>query len=193
MEIWNDQNLIKVLKEGGIAVMPTDTLYGIVGRAEDVIAVEKIYGARKRTPEKPCIILIGDIGELRKFSVSLTDKQKEALKDLWSFNMNQVKAEATSIVFECLDDSLTYLHRGTNTLAFRLPASQSLRDLLIEVGPLVAPSANTEGMPPSQDIEEAKKYFGDLVNIYMDGGTIAGKASKVITLNTDGTTSIIRE
>ena len=59
--MWKDENLVKVLRENGVAVMPTDTLYGIVGRAESVSAVNRIYTIRKRNPGKPCIILIGDI------------------------------------------------------------------------------------------------------------------------------------
>jgi L-threonylcarbamoyladenylate synthase len=85
------------------------------------------------------------------------------------------------------------LHRGTKTLAFRLPSSQSLRTLLIETGPLIAPSANPEGQAPAQNITEAKKYFGDLVDFYLDGGEIHGKASKVIKLHKDGSIHILRE
>ena len=74
--IWDEENLVKVLKDGGVAVMPTDTLYGIVGRAQDSSTVERIYKIRKRSPEKPCIILIGDISDLEKFSVNISPEQK---------------------------------------------------------------------------------------------------------------------
>jgi tRNA A37 threonylcarbamoyladenosine synthetase subunit TsaC/SUA5/YrdC len=47
-------------------------------------------------------------------------------------------------------------------------------------------------MPPAETIEEAKKYFGDGVDIYIDGGRIAGKASKVIKLHKDSSISILR-
>ncbi|MCE9548782.1 Sua5/YciO/YrdC/YwlC family protein [Candidatus Nomurabacteria bacterium] len=169
MELWDNANLIKALKENKVVVMPTDALYGIVGRAQDVEVVQKIYNLRKRSPDKPCIILIGDIGELKRFSVSLTAKQQAALKDYWSFNMNETGKGPVSIIFECLDESF------------------------IEVGPLIAPSANIEGMPPSQNIMEAKKYFGDLVDLYIDAGVTTGKASKIIQLNADGSSLVVRE
>ena len=60
-KIWSDKNLIKTLKDGGVIVMPTDTIYGMVGRAEDISVVKRIYKIRKRNPDKPCIILISDI------------------------------------------------------------------------------------------------------------------------------------
>lgn len=188
-KIWNDENLVKILKQGGIVVMPTDTIYGIVGRVEDRETVEKIYKIRKRSLEKQCIILISDIHELTKFGVEITDEQKEILKNYWQTN-NQ---EPVSIILDCENSKFEYLHRGTNTLAFRLPTNTLLQNLLKQTGPLVAPSANTEGTPPCKNIWEAKNYFGNLVDLYVDGGEIAGKSSKIIRLLKDGSVSIIRD
>ena len=182
---WNDDNLTEVLKNGGVAVMPTDTIYGIVGKAENISTVNHIYDIKKRRPEKPCIILIGDVSQLEQFSVVLSLKQKDKLKEFWP--------GPVSIILSCFDDSLVYLHRGTKTLAFRFPASKELQKLLMQVGPLIAPSANPEGFPPAQNIDEAKKYFGGSVDFYMDGGTINKKASKLIELNKDGSLIILRE
>ncbi len=182
--IWNDENLIEVLKGDGVAVMPTDTLYGIVGKAQSPEVVNRIYAIRKRNTDKPCIILIGDIKELEKFGIKLADKQKEIIKKYWP--------GPVSIIFDCSDDSLSYLHRGTKTLAFRLPALEDLRDLLIQTEPLIAPSANPEGEMPAKSIEEAKNYFGDLVNLYVDGGVLEGKPSKIIRLHRNGKIEIVR-
>jgi L-threonylcarbamoyladenylate synthase len=183
-DIWNDENLINVLQRNGIVVMPTDTLYGIVGSALNKDAVERIYNLKKRNPEKPCIILIEDINELEKFSVTLSEEQKNIVKNF---------SIPTSFILNCLDDSLSYLHRGTKTLAFRIPSPKALRNLLLKVGPLIAPSANPEGLPPAQNIPEAQKYFGDSVDLYVDGGEINDKHSKLIKLHKDGSITILRE
>ncbi|MFA6258066.1 MAG: L-threonylcarbamoyladenylate synthase [Candidatus Paceibacterota bacterium] len=191
--VWSDPNLIKVLQEGGVAVMPTDTLYGIVGLAQNLVVVEHIYALRKRSPDKPCIILIGEINELDKFSISLSEQQQSKLKESL-FALSGVEgSEPLSIILDCPDKTLSFLHRGTNTLAFRIPINEELRKLLLQTGPLVAPSANIEGLPPAQNIDEAKKYFGKEINLYVDGGTITGKASKVIKLNQDGTVIAVRD
>ena len=192
--MWGDQenkNLIKILRGGGVAVMPTDTLYGMVGSAQNVSVVNRIYALRKRNPKKPCIILIGDISELKNFSINISEKQKEKLKKYWSFSPTQ-DLRPISVVLDCPDESFSYLHRGTKTLAFRLPAIKELRDLLLETGPLIAPSANPEGLLPAKTIEEAKKYFNDSVDLYIDGGMLAGEASKVVRLHLDGSVSILR-
>jgi L-threonylcarbamoyladenylate synthase len=190
--IWSNENLVKVLKSGGVVVMPTDTLYGIVGKAKDVSTVERIYTIRKRAPDKPCIILIGDINELENFSIVVSKEQKTAIKKYWFFKSFQNKPEPVSIVFDCLDETFSYLHRGTKTLAFRLPVKIDLQNLLKKTGPLIAPSANTEALPPSFNISKAKKYFGSSVDLYVDGGTIKSKASKVIKLHKDGSVTVLR-
>ena len=182
--VWNNPNLIKVLQNGGVVVMPTDTLYGIVGKAQNLATVEHIYALRKRSPNKPCIILIGNINELKKFSINLSEEQKNVLEEYWPISAiaDIGHTKAVSIILDCSEEKFTYLHRGTKTLAFRLPASQELRDLLLKVGPLIAPSANIEGMPPAQNINEVKKYFGNAVDLYIDGSEIVGKASKIIKM-----------
>ncbi len=192
--IWNDENLIKVLNEGGVAVMPTDTIYGIVGRALEKNTVERIYGIKGRSPEKPCIILIGDTKELEKFGIKLNQKQEKVLKEYWSFDLVQdFQPEAVSVILDCLDDSFAYLHRGTQTLALRLPSSDFLRNLLIKTGPLIATSANPEGSSPAKTAEEAKKYFGNSTDLYIDGETIEGKHSKLVKLNDDNSITVLRE
>jgi L-threonylcarbamoyladenylate synthase len=183
--IWNDENLIKILLENGVAVMPTDTIYGLVGKALEKNTVERIYKIKKRNPEKPCIILIGNITEIEKFGIKLAQKQEEILKKYWP--------GPVSVILDCSDNSLVYLHRGTKTLAFRVPAPQTLRDLLFKTGPLIAPSANPEDLPPAKTGEEAKKYFGNSVDLYMDGGILNGKHSKLIKLNKDGSIAVLRE
>lgn len=190
--VWSNPDIITTLQHGGVVVMPTDTIYGMVTPALNETAVERIYTIRKRAPDKPCIVLIGDSSGIEKFGVTLSGEQKNALQKYWSFDSNQ-NSRPTSIVLDCDNDSLVYLHRGTKTLAFRLPQSKDLRDLLLKTGPLIAPSANTEKFPASETIEDAKAYFGDAVDLYIDGGPIVSQASKVVRLNLDGSTITLRE
>ena len=171
--IWNNQNLIKILKAGGIVVMPTDTIYGIVGQAINSETVERIYKLKKRVPEKKCIILLGDWNETKIFGI----------------DSSEFKIPET-------DEPTSFILGNT---AFRLPQKKELRNLLLKTGPLIVPSANPEGLPPAENITEAKNYFGlpaqagDGVDLYIDGGMIAGKASKLIQLHKDGSVSILRE
>jgi L-threonylcarbamoyladenylate synthase len=192
---WANEKLIKILKENGVAVIPTDTIYGLVGKALDVSVVNRIYNLKKRAPDKPCIILIGEMGELEKFSVVLSEEQKKKMEEYWPISAiaDIGQPEAISIILDCPDDSFEYLHRGTKTLAFRLPASKELRALLLETGPLIAPSANPGGLAPAKNISEAQKYFGNSIDFYLDGGEINNKHSKLIKLSPDGSVLVLRE
>ncbi len=165
--LYKNKKLVQTLLSGGVVVMPTDTIYGLVARAEDRAAVEKIYAIKKRSKEKKLITLISDWSEIQKFGINPS-----------KFKIPQTKEPTTFILEEN---------------AFRMPQNKELRDLLRETGPLVAPSANPEGLPPAKNIEEAKNYFGDQVDLYVDGGEIYGQASKIVSLQPGGEVTIIRE
>lgn len=179
------QEIIQLLKNGKVGVIPTDTIYGIVASALDPELVEKIYKLKKRNTDKPFIILISSIYDLEKFDVKLTEKQKEFLEKNWP--------NPLSVLLPSAGDKWKYLHRGTNSLAFRMPKDEELIELLEEFGPLVAPSANIEGEKPAETTEEAKEYFGNFVNFYIDRGTIKGEPSTIIKLNDDATFEVLRE
>ncbi|MEK7130923.1 MAG: L-threonylcarbamoyladenylate synthase, partial [Patescibacteria group bacterium] len=168
----------KLIRAGKIGVMPTDTIYGLVGQALNKETVEQIYAVRKRNPSKPMIILINSIKDLALFGVDTDEKLKNILSQLWPGKI--------SIILPITNDSylekLNYLHRGSKTLAFRLPDDEALIDLLVQTGPLVAPSANLEGMSPATTIDEAKKYFGDSVDFYVDEGKITSHSSRLIKI-----------
>lgn len=193
---WDNIQLIQTLKEGGVVVMPTDTVYGIVASALNPTAVSRVYTIRKRDTDKPCIILIGSATDMQKFGVELTDIQREKVSKLWptSSDVNISRGSGpVSIVFPCEDDNFAYLHRRTKSLAFRLPSSLGLQELLREVGPLIAPSANPEGLPVAKNVNTAREYFGDLVDLYVDGGEVVAAPSKVIRLSSLGIEEVLRD
>ncbi len=174
-----DDTLVK----GGIVVLPTDTIYGLVARAQDEHAVNRVYAAKGRTSTKPCILLISRIEDVRLFGVSLDDDLRARLSAHWP--------GAVSIILKAGPETPSYLDRGTHTLAFRMPAHEQLHDLIARVGPLIAPSANPEGLPPAATIQEAQEYFADTVSLYVDGGRMTGKPSTVIDM-TNATERIVR-
>lgn len=169
--------LVQVLKRGGVGVLPTDTIYGIVGSARNKNTVAKIYRLRKRNLKKPMIILIASVADLKKFGVRLQAPARKVLKKAWPGKV--------SVILPCPSKKFTYLHRGTYGLAFRMPRPAWLRALLKATGPLVAPSANVEGEPPARTIGEAKKYFTDKVDFYVDAGKMVSKPSTLIAISGD--------
>src|SRR4051794_2235348 len=96
--------IARQLKSGKIGVIPTDTIYGIVGSALKEKAVEKIYELRRRSKDKPMIILISEINDLEQFNIHINRHQKDLLYSIWP--------NPVSVVLPCEDSKLAYLHRG---------------------------------------------------------------------------------
>ena len=105
-----------VLTAGGIGIMPTDTLYGLVGSAFSKKAVARIFKIKKRNPKKPLIVLIGSTADLRRFCIRIDKKTGNILSRFWPGNV--------SVILSCPHRRFAYLHRGTKTLAFRLPGKK---------------------------------------------------------------------
>lgn len=166
------RTLATLLRTGGVAVIPTDTIYGLVGSALMPKTVARIYRLRKRNTRKPMITLIGALADLKRFGIRLSPNDYSLMARLWPGKV--------SVVLPCRSKKFSYLHRGKNSIAFRLPAKESLRKLLKVTGPLVAPSANVEGRPLSETIAEAKKYFGNKIDFYVDGGELSGPPSTLV-------------
>lgn len=177
-----NRKIIEILKNGGIGVLPTDTIYGVVGSVWQRKTVERIYKLRKRDPKKPMIVLIAGLKDLDLFDIKLSELNFDSLKKFWPGKV--------SVILSCPtpsegSDKLSYLHRGVKSLAFRLPKPKWLRDLLKKTGPLIATSANPESMPSAETIKEAKAYFGEDVDFYVDVGKLAGLPSTLIEIKGD--------
>ena len=170
---WKKAALL--LKEGAIGVIPTDTIYGICASALNRKAAEEVYRLKRRDPSKQMIILIHAPNDLKTFGVFLSVKQKKVLEKLWPGKVSVIlKVSGGGRKFD-------YLHRGTKTLAFRLPKNRKLLDILKISGPIVAPSANFEGGKTAKNINEARRYFGKSV-FYYGKRTLNGKSSTLVDL-----------
>lgn len=165
---------VSILKKDGIGVFPTDTLYGVIGSALSKKAVKRIYEVKGRDSNKPFIILISSLKDLKFFSVELSKEHKEYLDRVWPGRV--------SVILPVPGKKFEYLHRGTKSLAFRMPNSLRTRELIKKVGPLVAPSANPQGKKPASLIASAKKYFKDSVDFYIGAGKKDGKPSRIVSL-----------
>jgi L-threonylcarbamoyladenylate synthase len=173
--VVDKQAAARQLKAGGIGVIRTDTLYGVVAAALNPEAVERVYAAKGRTPTKSPIVLIGSLAQL-------IDEYDEAtlahIGKLWPGKNSVILPSA---------HGPEWLTRGNASIAYRLPADEQLREFLEKTGPLIAPSANSEGEPPAKTIQEAYDYFGDTIDFYVDGGEVTSETpSKLWRLQSNG-------
>lgn len=171
----------KLSAPGAVGVIPTDTVYGLVARASDEAAVKRLYDLKLREG-KPGTIIAANIEQLE--ALGLKHRYLKAVEQFWP--------GAVSVIIPC-GPELEYLHEGKNSLAVRLPADENLRKLLEQTGALLTSSTNHPGEPTAMTIEEAKKYFGDKVDFYEDGGDLSGRQPSTIIRIVDDAIEIIRE
>jgi|GEM_PF-180570 len=177
---FHSDDLVQLLRRGAVGVIPTDTIYGISASAMNPKSIERIYEIRGRDRVKPFIVLIHSLDDLDEFEIDMSAETRHELQRIWP--------APVSIVLPCPHKKFQYLHRGTKSIAFRLPASQSLRTFLKKTGPLVSTSANAAEKKPARTIAEAKKYFGDSLDFYVDNGQKVGSPSALLQYTKDGFT-----
>jgi len=178
------KKIIEIIKSDGIGVLPTDTLYGLVGSAFSKKAVRRIYTVKKRNPKKPLIVLISSIDDLKLFDIKVDEKTSSIFEKVWPGKV--------SVILPSKNKKYSYLQCETKSISFRFPKNKKLIEILKKTGPLVAPSANPESFPPAKNILEAKKYFGDRVDFYIAGGTLKSEPSTLIEIK-NGKIKIIRQ
>ena len=178
MTIPSIKEIIEYLNNNKVVVMPSDTIYGIFGRALNKDVENSIYNLKGRDLSKPFIILINDIEDLKIFNIEIQKEFKEKINKIWP---NKI-----TILFKCEGINFNYLHKGTNKIAFRIPKDDKLLEILKDTGPLISTSANLTGQPYAKTIEEAKNYFQDKVDLYIDGGYIEGEPSTLIEIAETG-------
>lgn len=177
----NDPEITRILSAGGIGVLRTDTLYGIVARADVEEAVRRVYALKGRDDDKSPIVLIESTEQLYD---KLSIKHQAFVAETWPGPVSVIIPSTKAP---------SWIRRGNGSVAYRLPANAELRELIRSAGPLIAPSANPQGMQPAMNLREAKYYFGSAVDFYVDGGTIQNtEPSQLMRLETDGTATRLR-
>ncbi len=175
-----------ILNNDGVVVLPTDTLYGLVASVNSKKAIEKIYKIKERDKSKALIVLISSLKDLDIFDIKIDKDQAKILEKFWPGKV--------SVLLVCKNSKFKYIHRGKGEIAFRMigPRNKNLYNLLKNVGPIVAPSANKEGEKPAETINEAREYFADKVDFYINGGEKKGESSTLIRIN-EGKIEILRQ
>lgn len=193
------------IRHGQIGIIPTDTIYGVAASVWSKKVVERAYKILKRNPKKPFIILVSSLDDLKSFGIKFDRQTENILKKIWPGKVSVIlpclPAKACpKLRHRCrrasasagISKKLQYLHRGTKSLAFRLPKKKSLVNLLEKTGPLISSSANPEGKRPAETIPQAKKYFGNRIDFYSNSGKIKSLPSTLVEIK-NGRIRVLRK
>ena len=173
--------LESILKKSGVGVLPTDTVYGLVCMANDQHAVKRLYQLKSRE-NKPGTVIASSISQLSGIGLKL--RYLKAVQQYWP--------NPISIIIPCSSE-LDYLDQGLKTIAVRVSNNSALNGLLDKVGPLLTSSANLPGKPPAGNITSAKKYFGDKIDFYVDGGDLSGQEPSTLIRIIDDAVEVLRQ
>ncbi|MBX4190744.1 threonylcarbamoyl-AMP synthase [Candidatus Saccharibacteria bacterium] len=164
-----DDEVIALLQKGGVGLMPTDTIYGLSCIALNKASVETIHKIKRRDKTKPFVVLISKIEQLNDLGIITTDAAP-ALR-YWPGKL--------TLICPALK-APGWLQMSTGALAIRQPDHPKLRELIDKVGPIVSTSVNLAGRKPAVSIAEAREYFGDKLDFYVNAGKFVGQPSTIV-------------
>lgn len=190
----NIDKLIKVINDGELAVIPTDTVYGLIGDATNEVVINKVYEIKKRPKSKALIILVSCREMLERYINSISFLEEEIIKKYWPGPL--------TILFEKNKILSNELTANSKYIGIRLPHDKELLELISKLDkPIIATSANissketvTDPSILEGDIIKNVAYIWDIGTIKKTESTIIQvKNNKIIFLRDGALTSKIKE
>ncbi len=177
----------RIVREGGIVAVPTETVYGLAARADDAASVEKIYHAKGRPGFNPLIVHVdtmeqaGTLAEFNEAALAMTELY-------WP-------GPLTLVLPRKPDAAVTpAVTAGLDTIAIRMPAHPVMRALIRESGcPLAAPSANRSNAISPTTASHVKATLDGRIDLILDAGPCTkGLESTIIAIRQDGMLEVLR-
>ncbi len=154
---------VAALRRGDLAVLPTDTVYGIAADAFSPPAVDRLLAAKGRGRDMPVPVLIGAYRGLDGLAQNVTPTMRTLIEAFWPGPLTLIVRAAPSLAWD--------LGETRGTVAVRMPLHPVTLAVLAETGPLAVSSANRTGQPPAADAQEAQRQLGTSVAVYLDAGS----------------------
>ena len=154
---------VAAVLKGDLIVLPTDTVYGIGADAFRPAAVAGLLAAKGRGRDMPPPVLVGSVRAASALVEDLGPYGQELIDEFWPGGLTLICRASRSLKWD--------LGETKGTVAVRMPQDQVALDLLAQTGPMAVSSANLTGLPAATTAEGAREQLGDLVEVYLDGGT----------------------
>ncbi len=175
---------VTVLRNGGLAVIPTDTVYGIAADAFAPAAVTGLLAAKGRGRQMPPPVLVGSVRAAAALIEDMGAVGKDLIEEFWPGALTLVFRANRSLVWDLGDTK--------GTVAIRMPLQAVTLAVLKETGPLAVSSANLSGQPAATTAEQAQAGLGESVAVYLDDGPCPGDIPSTIVDLTGSTPRLLR-
>ncbi len=168
--------VVEVLRNGGVAAIPTDTVYGLAAHGLDAAAVGKVFEVKGRPPGMALPLLLASTADLSLCCVDVPDSALSLAAAFWPGSITLVLRRSDTV-----PDAVT---GGGDTVAVRVPNHPVPREIARRLGsPITGTSANRSGLPPATTAAEAREQLGNRVDYVLDGGAVrSGVPSTVLDL-----------
>jgi len=163
---------VTAVAEGGLVVLPTDTVYGIGADAFTPSAVSALLAAKGRGRSIPPPVLVGSVRAAAALTESLGAFGQDLIDEFWPGPLTLVFRASPTLNWD-LGDTL-------GTVAVRMPLHAIALELLRRTGPMAVSSANRHGSPAATTAGEAQAQLADGVSVYLDGGPCADSVPSTI-------------
>jgi L-threonylcarbamoyladenylate synthase len=173
--IW--ELAVRLLDEGDVVALPTDTVYGLAASLSHPSAVTALFEMKRRPSAVALPVLVDSLDQITRLGVTWPDAASALSRAFWPGPI--------TIVVPVPETLARRVGSASDTVGFRLPDDQLLRGIIARSGPLVVTSANEHGEPPCHSVAEVLNVFGgrgDLAGV-VEGGTRAGEVSTVVDVS----------
>ena len=172
------------LRKGDLAVIPTDTVYGLAADAFSPPAVTGLLAAKGRDRQMPPPVLVGTVRAATALVEDLSAFGKDLIDEFWPGGLTLVLRANRNLIWDLGDTK--------GTVAVRMPLHELALELLKETGPLAVSSANRSGAPPATTAADAEAQLGEAVAVYLDGGPCSGDVPSTIVDLTGAVPKLLR-
>ncbi|MCM2314616.1 MAG: L-threonylcarbamoyladenylate synthase [Thermoanaerobaculia bacterium] len=170
------------IRDGGVVILPTDTLYGLHADARNAGAIARIQACKGREGTKPLLVLCSSCRQARELGVSMSPATEAALDAIWPAPLTAVLPLREPVAASA----------GATTIGVRIPTVNWIRELAELTGPIASTSVNYAGEPPAFGVEFVPPEIVDAVDGIVDSGTLEGKPSTIVDFSTSPPT-ILRQ
>ena len=172
-----------VLREGGLVVFPTETVYGIGCNALDAEAVKKLYLAKQRPLDKPLLLHLHDIAQAESYAF-LDDRASLLLSAFTPGPLSVIAKKRETVPYE--------VTAGGETVGLRFPSNRLFLDLAKKAGvPIAATSANLSGLESAKDGKAAAE-LSEIADVIIDDGECSFSIESTIVSLVSDTPKLLR-
>lgn len=180
------QESAQIIKQGGLVVFPTETVYGIGTNGLDEKAIRRLYEVKKRPFTKPISLLVSNIEMVEQIAKDITDIEYKIMQAFFPGPLTIILKKKKAIS--------NMLTANSDTVGIRMPKGKVARKILEYANiPIATPSANISGKPSGTNIQSIMKDFENKVEYYVDTGESEIGTSSTIVRVVNGVPTILRQ